>query len=578
MTTIGNLGGVDVVNDGDLIPVFKQANRRTRNVSARDLAAYVNEGADVGLRGELADPLRGARLVSYGGGSVYDGLESLDGFTGGACRCAAGQLMSKLSSGIGGTILVVSDSTGNETTEWVYRLAQKLADENSSIQVNYYLWNVASNDYSSPVVIGSGAIVVSLYNAAVSGSRPDYFYGSRFSTMVEGFSALDLVIINHGHNLITQSADVDTLRKRTPQLLELPAMLLRKYEGFGLVYVAQNPRRDDNSYEPVYRAIVESAGLTGADLADVYSEFIKAGKPASFYNDNIHPSFEGQTLFLDKIHKLFRPAAHGALKGFIQAGGQNLLPNGDFVIYGAGGPAGFTLSGVTAEKETTIKETGDYSIKLTSASLGQLTSMAVDVPNLKDFANSVVTLAVRVFVPTINADTSSGRIGLLTPSNNTNNTAGNSGKGGWHWRFVSVGVAQSDTYLRAIVYAGSASTPGSVVYIDRMILCRGRLAYDNFPKTQNIIGFESVGDASVSFSPGANYGNLVYDTPLSTSRTATLEVAGASAGDKVRIVRTLNSTGDTLTNPATGKSIGVGEWCDFLFTGAAWIVAAAGSL
>lgn len=41
MTTIDQLGGTENVKDSDLIPIYQRKNRRTRNVSAIDLAEYV---------------------------------------------------------------------------------------------------------------------------------------------------------------------------------------------------------------------------------------------------------------------------------------------------------------------------------------------------------------------------------------------------------------------------------------------------------------------------------------------------------------------------------------------------------
>lgn len=43
MTTIDQLGGTEHVKDSDLIPIFQLKNRRTRNVSAVDLADYVDQ-------------------------------------------------------------------------------------------------------------------------------------------------------------------------------------------------------------------------------------------------------------------------------------------------------------------------------------------------------------------------------------------------------------------------------------------------------------------------------------------------------------------------------------------------------
>lgn len=47
MTTIDKLGGTEQVKDNDLIPVFQPRNRRTRNLSVKDLSDYFNQGSTV---------------------------------------------------------------------------------------------------------------------------------------------------------------------------------------------------------------------------------------------------------------------------------------------------------------------------------------------------------------------------------------------------------------------------------------------------------------------------------------------------------------------------------------------------
>jgi hypothetical protein len=47
MTTIDKLGGTEIVKDNDLLPVFQPRNRRTRNLSVKDLAEYFNKTSTV---------------------------------------------------------------------------------------------------------------------------------------------------------------------------------------------------------------------------------------------------------------------------------------------------------------------------------------------------------------------------------------------------------------------------------------------------------------------------------------------------------------------------------------------------
>lgn len=43
MTTISQLNETDVLSGGDLFPVAKSSNNRTRNIAASDMATYFNQ-------------------------------------------------------------------------------------------------------------------------------------------------------------------------------------------------------------------------------------------------------------------------------------------------------------------------------------------------------------------------------------------------------------------------------------------------------------------------------------------------------------------------------------------------------
>lgn len=53
-------------------------------------------------------------------------------------------------------VQVLGDSTGDETTEWVYNTAQYLAAQYPAYTVKYRLWDDTSQDYLAPVVLQTG--------------------------------------------------------------------------------------------------------------------------------------------------------------------------------------------------------------------------------------------------------------------------------------------------------------------------------------------------------------------------------------------------------------------------------------
>lgn len=86
------------------------------------------------------------------------------------------------------------------------------------------------------------------------------------------------------------------------------------------------------------------------------------------------------------------------------------------------------------------------------------------------------------------------------------------------------------------------------------------------------------GDANATLTAGTSERTSIWSTPLTVDRTVTL--AGATNGDRFRVVRTAASTGTAVLNVGVGplRVMGPAEWCDVEYTGAAWILTAAGAL
>lgn len=78
-------------------------------------------------------------------------------------------------------ILVIGDSTSNETSEWVYLFFSGAIAPTHSIV--YHLWDDVAVAYASPVTLstGSGAHTIHVWNASVSGARAMFLFGVNFS-------------------------------------------------------------------------------------------------------------------------------------------------------------------------------------------------------------------------------------------------------------------------------------------------------------------------------------------------------------------------------------------------------------
>ena len=396
---------------------------------------------------------------------------------------ATGKLIGKLELGTEDcTVLINGDSTGNSSIEWVYRLAEWYAIQYPAYTVDYYSWNADTNDWYPVIEMqeGTGTKKLTVWNASISGSKPDFIAGAFWQKAVLEVTKADLVILNHGHNMMNSFSAETTESQRTPQFLEATMSLLKAHAGAGMLLVAQNPRRDDDGMEVVRRATHDAASIGGYDVADVYSKFIDLGKSTDLYIDNVHPSVAGTNLFLQAVQEQHLSGRHRPAVSSLESAGNNILLNGNFAAFSGAIPDNWTGVQATASKNTTQYEnpTG-YSVTLVTSTAGQACRIQQDMTSktLSRLRGGWVTLAVRVYRPSGQPNTA-GRIGLISTSGSSNNSTQSSGGiDGWKWVTLTHKVAVTDTYLRVIMYADSG-TAGGTAHFDRAILVEGRLPKD----------------------------------------------------------------------------------------------------
>lgn len=90
------------------------------------------------------------------------------------------------------------------------------------------------------------------------------------------------------------------------------------------------------------------------------------------------------------------------------------------------------------------------------------------------------------------------------------------------------------------------------------------------------------GDASVALTVGSSFTEQRWLTALTADRTATLGQAGASLGSRFRVMRDEACTGAfsliVANSTATLIRLAPGQWAEFRFTGAVWVMAGFGNL
>lgn len=88
------------------------------------------------------------------------------------------------------------------------------------------------------------------------------------------------------------------------------------------------------------------------------------------------------------------------------------------------------------------------------------------------------------------------------------------------------------------------------------------------------------GNAAGSLYGYMEYRTHIWNTELTADRAVALSTTATQSGAKFRIVRTAAAIGAFNLNVGTGplKALGIGEWCEVEFNGAAWVLTAYGTL
>lgn len=376
-------------------------------------------------------------------------------------------------------ILVVGDSTGNETTEWPYLFGQWLFAQYPSHSVDYRLYNDGANSYDAAISLGTGngSRKITIWNASIGGSTPFYLIGSKRATAIDAVSP-DLMIFNYGHNVVTAGG----LTQIRSEMLQGTEAVREAHPSVPLAMFTQNPRRDDSDYANVNQAIREVvAGYGDVTLIDAYTPFINAGKPSAWYGDNIHPTGAGKTAFLDALTAQWRSGSFDLAQAFMAQDGANLLPNGDFAAFSGPVPDSWlAINSPTCTKELTIVDgSSPYSVKITGTT-GQARIRA-GATSIAGLVGGKASLAVRAYIPSGSAS-SVGRIGLSYVAGGTtiiNTRATTDKQGGWHWIIVSgMDIPANATAVDATLYCDTSANASSAAYYDRAILVAGEFPRD----------------------------------------------------------------------------------------------------
>jgi hypothetical protein len=448
-------------------------------------------------------------------------------------------------------IMVVGDSTGNATTEWVYLTAQWLATKCPTHTVKYRLWGSGDGSTQvwgsySTIQTGSGATLpdtgqntIWVDNASISGINHFYTQGARESLIWDG-SEYDLVISNFGHNLGTAMTEDIALPEWICHLSHVRHMAPRA----GLLVTLQNPRTsitsdiNTNGSAQSARMVMawrKAADMIGAGLVDVYSPYKALADASPYMGDETHPNDLGQsTIWLPAVQRAM--AEPRKLDGVIPQMANplseqrpNFAPNPRFSRWTATAPDGWTFTNCTPVKNVGVTEGSLYSLEV-QITAGADPKITTDLTAyLGHLRGKTITAVARIRRPA-GLDLLAGRIALESTDNVTNPSftsypRGTPSENGWEWAIATLTVPRAATALQLRIYAGAAAGTdnGEKFYLDSVSICEGVLP--------SAVGFEDITSKSVTdFYNDANAGLVTGNTGTLTAVSGTLTLTGAPSG------------------------------------------------
>jgi len=191
-------------------------------------------------------------------------------------------------------VLVLGDSTGNDSNEWVSLWAQDLADQGRTI--DYYLWDSIEGVWpDEPSIFGQGQRSVAFWNGSHPGATVEFPLGEEFE--MPDISP-DLVITSFGHN-----GEVNLNRSGNQQLW---SALHADFDA-SVVAIAQNPALGDreSTSSNNKRVVLDVASERSIPVIDVHSAFMEVDNPSDLLLDDVHPNGYGARLWADTVAEYF---------------------------------------------------------------------------------------------------------------------------------------------------------------------------------------------------------------------------------------------------------------------------------
>lgn len=384
------------------------------------------------------------------------------------------------------TMLVVGDSTGNETTEWVYLTAQHLAGQFPAYTVTYQIWDDTAKAYASPITVqtGTGSNTLHVFNCSVAG----WACSNVWQSFPDNIVAIQphLTLISLGHNESSSGTYNGFRALIYGNYLALTQAITAACPQTALVTVLQNPTQTNTNQSLRASVYEQIAALRGHGLIDVHQVWIDANRPGGWYADSVHPNSTGEAIWAQIVRNHFvyapgtsplpRPAS-----SFLEPAEQMLI-NGDFAFFNSSVPDSWTATGSTCSKDTTNKESSSgYAVRIQSAGASTaLVSQFLTAAQLASVKGKFVTLTARIRNNAGAQVITHARVGLAIGGAQSvvTDTTPLPGTGAFMWQQATAFIPATANYVQVVIYADSSSTGTGDCTVDRVILARGSLPRD----------------------------------------------------------------------------------------------------
>lgn len=201
------------------------------------------------------------------------------------------------------TVVVVGDSTGAVSGNWVRQLAERLsAKYNRPVQFHQWAVETTPNGYQPVQTVGTGQnATITIWNGSASGKGIDYSLENFDSLVPADARSADIAFINHGHNMAPA-----TLADAGQRLLERMSATM---PDAALVAVGQNPEGPNGPNATTQNANVTAwlsrARAEGYATVDVLSLFLKQDDYVPLLDSaGVHPTPAGSQLWADAVEQV----------------------------------------------------------------------------------------------------------------------------------------------------------------------------------------------------------------------------------------------------------------------------------